>query len=187
MTTDILRRTVSALAISLAVGGMTVAPAAYAQTQYSAPQDQYHGPQARDSHRDRRGDENRPDGRIAFLHQRLGITPAQETAWSQFANEMRHAAETRIRAPEGREHADQMNAVDRLEQRARMLEMRGAETERMARALRPLYASLSDDQKRIANEVLFRGQNQRPGYAAGRGGFRGPGQRPGFDGRQHEG
>lgn len=187
MTTHILRRTVSALVISLAFGATIIAPAAHAQTQYSAPQDQYHDPQGRDFHRERGGDENRPDRRIAFLHQRLGITPAQEAAWSEFANEMRHAAEMRIRAPEGGEHADQMNVVDRLEQRARMFEMRGAETERMARTLRPLYASLSDGQKRIANEVLFRGETQRPGYAAGRGSFRGPGQRAGFDARQHEG
>ena len=90
MITHAVRCSVSALAISLAVGAIAFAPAAYAQTQsprYGAPQEQYHAPQTRDQ-RDRRGDENRLDRRIMFLHQRLGITPAQETAWTAFAGEL---------------------------------------------------------------------------------------------------
>lgn len=187
MRMNLLRRPISALAISLAVGAIAIAPAASAQDQYrqySGPQDQYRGPQDRDFHRDRGGDENRFDRRMTSLHQRLGITPAQEAAWTAFTSELRHSADMRRGAPEAREHGDQMSAVDRLEQRARMLEMRSAETERMARALRPLYDSFSADQKRVANEVLFRPGNEQ--RAAGRG-FRGPGQRPGFDARPHEG
>ena len=92
----------------------------------------------------------------------------------------------RDRAPEAHEDADELNAVGWLEQCARMLEMRSAETERTARALRPLYDGFSEDQKRIANQVLFRPDTERPGNEAGRG-FRGPGQRSGFDARQHEG
>lgn len=189
MTINVFRRATLALAISLTFGAIAVAPAARAQTQYPqyAPsQDQYHGPNARGFRRDRGNDENRVERRMAALHQRLGITPAQEAAWTAFVSEMRHSAQMREHAPEAREHGDQMNVVDRLEQRARILETRSADTERMARALSPLYDSFSDDQKRIADQVLFRAENQRPGVAAGRG-FRGRGQRPGFDTRPHEG
>ena len=153
MMMHILQRPLSALALSLAIGALALAPAAHAQSQhlqYGAPQDQYTGPQPRSFHRDRGSNENRVERRMEALHQRFGITPAQETAWTAFVSEMRHTAEMRQHAPAAREHGDQMNIVDRLEQRARMLEMRSANTERLARALRTLYDSFSEDQKQIA-------------------------------------
>jgi hypothetical protein len=128
---------------------------------------------------ERQGAENRLDRRLAFLHQKLGITPAQEAAWTQFVSEVRTME---VQPPNmlDRERAAAGNVVQRLELRERMLERRSADLDRVLRALRPLYASLSDEQKRTADEFLFRperGQN----FAAGRGFRNGP--RPGFGGR----
>ena len=152
MITHAVRCSVSALAISLAVGAIAFAPAAYAQTQsprYAAPQEQYHAPQTRDQ-RDRRGDENRLD---------RNCVPAPKIGYHACPGNGLDSIRRRT-APEAHEHADELNAVGQLEQCARMLETRSAETEKMARALRPLYDSFSEDQKRIANQVLFRPDNE---------------------------
>lgn len=121
---------------------------------------------------ERRGAENRLDRRLAFLHQRIGITPAQEAAWTQFASEVR-ATETRPNMLD-RERGAASNVVQRLELRERMLERRSADLDRVVRALQPLYASLSDDQKRTADQLLFRPAQRN--FAAGRGFRNGPRQ-----------
>ncbi len=130
----------------------------YGQPSYRGPQYPYGQPQyGQSGPPDRRNGESRAERRLSVLHQRLGITPAQEAAWTAFAGEMRNAAmstgRTREAQPEGRGSA---NVIERLEGRQRMLETRGAELDRMIRALRPLYASFSDEQKRVADQLLFR-------------------------------
>ena len=149
----------------------------YAQPQYGQP-DGYGSRRPYDA-RERRGDENRIDRRVAMLHQRLAITPAQEGAWSQFVAEMRNMATGMERAFErGRDERRPMNAVERLEQRERMLGERQAGLDRMVRALRPLYASFSDEQKRTADQLLFRAE-RGPGFAGAPGGrYGGPGFSP---------
>jgi len=125
---------------------------------------------------ERQGAANRLERRLGFLHQRVGITPAQEAAWTQFASELRATESQPNMLDREREAAG--NVVQRLELRQRMLERRSADLDRVLRALRPLYASLSDEQKRTADQLLFR--PQRPNFAAGRGFRNGP--RPGFGG-----
>ena len=195
----LLQRGIFALGVSLTVAITAIAPASFAQPQplpgpqYQAPQypppppnAQYPNPDQYRSGRgfdrgtgDRRGAENRIDRRLAFLHQRLGITPAQEAAWTQFASEVR-ATEAQPPDPLDRERGAAGSVVQRLELRERVLEQRSADLDRVVRALRPLYASLSDEQKRTADQLLFRPE-QRPGVAASPG-FRN-GARPGFGGR----
>ena len=187
MTNRMLKRGVSALGISLAVALAASAPASFAQPQpYPQQQPQvqpvqpYGQPYARDyGRRDVRPGE-RIDRRLAFLHQRLGITPAQEAAWTEFTTELRNAASAgeRDRAMRGNERAP-MSAVQRLELRQRMLEKRSADLDGELHALRPLYASFSDAQKQIADQLLVRAPGQQPGN------HRGPGERnrearPGF-------
>jgi hypothetical protein len=147
----------------------------YAQPPYGQPAP-YADP--RGSYRpDERTDGSRVERRISVLHQRLGITPAQEAAWTGFAAEMRNSAMAMDRAFErNRGERRPINAVERLEQRERGLAARQAELDHMVRALQPLYASFSDEQKRIADQVLFRAERRGPGYAGG------PGPRPGRPG-----
>jgi hypothetical protein len=199
MNNVLLRRGILALGISLTVAIVANAPASFAQPQ-PLPGPQYQTPQYpppppnaqypnQDQYRygrgfdrapgERRGGENRIDRRLTFLHQRLGIKPAQETAWTQFASEVR-ATEGQPTNMLDREREAAGNVVQRLELRERVLERRSADLDRVLQALRPLYASLSDEQKRTADQLLFRSE-QRPGFAAGPGFRNGP--RPGFGGR----
>ncbi len=182
MTIRMLKRGVSALGISLAIGVAASAPASFAQPQpypYQQPQVQPVQPSPYDyGRRDVRPGE-RIDRRLAFLHQRLGITPAQEAAWTDFATELRNTATAgeRDRDMRGGERRP-MSAVQRLELRQRMLEKRSADLDRELHALRPLYASFSDAQKQIADQLLVRAPGQREN-------FRGQGERnraarPGF-------
>ena len=189
MNSRTLKRGLSALGISLAVAVSAIAPASFAQPGNSPyPQAQVQpGPSygqnsPYDTHaRSNRGDrgENRADRRLADLHQRLGITPAQEPAWTEFAATMREVADhdRNLARERDRDHAP-MNAVQRLELRQHMMERRSADLDRMLHALRPLYASFSDDQKRIADQLLMRAP-ERPDFA-GREGPRNQGPRPGF-------
>jgi len=196
MINHALRRGVSALGISLAIAVAGIAPASFAQPQplpgypqaqpaqpygQPAPNAQrapYGQPAHNYGRRDVRPGE-RIDRRLAFLHQRLGITPPQEAAWTEFASELRNTdtAAGRDRDMRTAERGP-MSAVQRLELRQRMLEKRSADLDRELHALRPLYASFSDAQKRIADQLLVRA----PGQPAN---FRGQGERnresrPGF-------
>jgi hypothetical protein len=164
----------------------------YQNPQYPAPPPQYgrqgqngYGPGFNRAPGNGAGADNRLDRRLAMLHQRLGITPAQEAAWTAFAGEMRNM-EMQVRETMPNRERGAGNIVQRLELRQRMLERRSADLDGMLRALRPLYASLSDEQKRAADRVLFR--PERRGNAGGPG-FRnapppsgyGPGFAPGYN------
>jgi hypothetical protein len=108
--------------------------------------------------------EDRLERRLNFLHSELRITPQQEQAWATFADAVRREAQTgrdqffdrrdEFRGGLGR-NAPPPSIVERLEQRLQGLEERGAYYDRLLSALRPLYAALSDDQKRAADENLF--------------------------------
>ena len=109
--------------------------------------------------------EDRLERRLNFLHSELGITPQQEQAWATFADAVRREAQAgrdqffdrrdQFRGgPDGR-NAPPPGIVERLERRQQGLEERGAYYDRLLSALRPLYAALSEDQKRAADENLF--------------------------------
>jgi hypothetical protein len=181
MTNHTLKRGVSALAISLAIAVAGMAPASFAQPQplptYPQPQVQpaqpYGQPPPYGYSRRNVQPGERIDRRLAVLHQRLGITPAQETAWTEFAAELRNMAMA-AEPDRGMRAAERapMNAVQRLELRQRTLEKRSADLDRMLHALRPLYASLSDAQKLVADRLIV-------GAVGQPGNFRGPGERNG--------
>jgi protein CpxP len=145
--------------------------------------------------------EDRLERRLNFLHSELRITPQQEQAWATFADAVRREAQAgrdqffdrrdQFRGgPDGR-NAQPPGIVERLERRQQGLEERGAYYDRLLSALRPLYAALSEDQKRAADETLFnpgRGDRGPRGWRRygfdrdygrfGRGGYRGF-ERPG--------
>jgi hypothetical protein len=110
------------------------------------------------------------------LHERLHITPTQERLWITLANVLHDEAQDR---PDRRDFNDRRgspNVVERLEQRQHRLADRTQRMDHILSALRPLYASFSEEQKRTADRLMFQADGGR-----GRGGFeRGP-DRPGFD------
>jgi hypothetical protein len=142
-----------------------------------------------DRQSDRRDGRGFVERRLTYLHDRLRITSAQETAWMVFADAVRDDARDRLR--DRVTDRDQFRGppndprrgpgvVERLEDRQKDLASRSQGLDRIVAALRPLYASFTDQQKRTADREMFQPAD---GPFAGRGGpgfggFRGG---PGFD------
>ncbi len=96
------------------------------------------------------------EGRIAFLKAELGITEAQMTQWTAFADSLRQNAQTvlAIRAVHTGDHLP-TTLPTRLDA---MLEMQSARLEALksvAPPARALYGVLSDAQKRLADELML--------------------------------
>ena len=100
------------------------------------------------------------EGRIAFLRAELNITEAQASAWNAFADAMRtnakKLAEVRAsmmaRLDAGQQQAPTM--AERLDQQERSLLARLEGTRALKSAVANLYGTLSEDQKKTANELL---------------------------------
>lgn len=97
----------------------------------------------------------RAEGRIAYVKAKLKITPAQEAAFDKYAQAIRdNATSMQKNFQDMRGQRDKpMNAVDRVEQRAKMAQMHDQQEQQYLAALRPLYASLSADQKKVADDL----------------------------------
>ena len=100
------------------------------------------------------------EGRIAFLRAELNITEAQASAWNAFADAMRTNAKklAEVRASMmARPDAAQQQALtmsERLAQQERWLVARLEGTRALKSAVTNLSGTLSEDQKKIANELL---------------------------------
>lgn len=102
----------------------------------------------------------RAEARIAYVKAKLKVTPAQEAAFDKYAQVIRdNAATTQKTFDQMRSQRTQggpnqgMTAIDRVEQRAKMAQMQDQEQQQYVAAFRPLYASLSADQKKVADEL----------------------------------
>src|SRR5271169_2050125 len=96
------------------------------------------------------------DGRIAFLKAELKITPPQETAWQQVAAAMRENANALDQViTAARQNPSAMNAVQRIERRQQFASVRAGNDARLLAAFKPLYASLSPEQQRLANQLAM--------------------------------
>jgi periplasmic protein CpxP/Spy len=147
-----------ALVAALAgTAGFSTLPAsgARAQTQ-TAPQPQ---DQAREHRHHREFSASRHiDARIAYLKADLKITGAQEAQFDRVAQAMRDNASARDQAMQKmRANRDQpKNAVERLEARQQFAAFHAQQSQRFLDAFKPLYASLNDDQKKAADDMLAR-------------------------------
>jgi hypothetical protein len=141
------------------------------------------------------------DGRIAMAKVALKLTPEQEKLWAPVEEQIRARNAERSKQSEERRgkrderradrgDRDELGLPERLERRsqkmteraARMTE-RAAKTKEFAETLKPLYASLSDEQKQVAAHVLGRFAGDGWGHR-GRHGHRwamGSGHRRGHD------
>jgi hypothetical protein len=94
-------------------------------------------------------------GRIAFLKAELGITDAQKAAWDGYAD----ALKRNLQSMQGMWQTMQAvfeakTPVERLDARVTAMESRLAALKEVKPALASLYAALSDDQKKKADELL---------------------------------
>ena len=97
------------------------------------------------------------EGRLAFLKAELKITPAQEPLWDTLAQTLRANARTMAgMMPMGGMMAqgEAPSLPERLDRQERFLTARLDALRAMQAAVAPLYAALSDAQKRTADELV---------------------------------
>jgi len=100
------------------------------------------------------------EGRIAFLKTELKITDAQFPQWNSFADALRANAkrmsEMRSTMQGGMmgQGGTSLSPPDRLDRMERMLTAMLDAVKATKSALGPLYAVLSDDQKKIADQLI---------------------------------
>jgi hypothetical protein len=104
---------------------------------------------------------DRVDGRIAFLHTELKIKDAQASAWNAFADALRTNARKlgEVRAsmmpqPGGAVQPQPSTLAVRLDLQERWLLARLEGTRTIKTAFTNLYGTLSDEQKKTADELL---------------------------------
>jgi LTXXQ motif family protein len=98
------------------------------------------------------------DARIAGIKAGLRLTADQERLWQPVENAIRtNSGERFTRFEQRREGRDQRQSTDfmqRLEQRGTFMTENAQRTTAIATALRPLWDTFSEDQKRIAPRLL---------------------------------
>lgn len=110
----------------------------------------------------------RVEARLAYLKTALKITPAQEAQWNAYAQSVRRdAAEREQKMAEWRGKREQArqagaprerpSALERLDRQQKFLAAASARLNERAAAIKPLYASLSAEQKKVADVVLVPG------------------------------
>ena len=141
-----------ALAIAALIGGAGLGTLA---TQQAAAQATT-APQQNEQHeRHHFSPARHVEGRIAYLKAELKITDAQAPQFAPVAQAMRDNAKAMEQAIDQRraERDQPQSAVQRLEARAQFAALRAQADQRLLEAFKPLYASLSDDQKQAADEL----------------------------------
>jgi hypothetical protein len=95
------------------------------------------------------------EGQIAFYKTELKITDAQEPLWNAFADALRANASHLQQAMAKATEAKGVVAVpEQMERRIAMLTVLLDAMQSMQTAAKPLYAALSDDQKKVADELM---------------------------------
>ena len=95
------------------------------------------------------------EGRIAFLKAELGITDAQAPQWNAFADTLRSNAKAHQAMHEQMTKGGLPSAwPDRLAVQQKVLETRLDAMKVIEAAAKPLYAVLTDDQKKAADQLF---------------------------------
>jgi LTXXQ motif family protein len=122
---------------------------------------------------------DRVEGRIAFLKTELKITDAQSAAWNAFADALRTNARSlgEVRASMMPQvGAGQQGLVDRIALQEKWLAARLEGTRAIKSALTNLVGTLSDEQKKTADELLAPHMGMGAMARAMQSGQMGPGQ-----------
>ncbi len=96
------------------------------------------------------------EAQIKLLHTELQITPAEEPAWTQFADVMRNNANDMAQAfaDQKANHAT-MNAEDDMQAYTHMAMLHADNMQKLSAAFTPLYDSFPETQKKIADAVFL--------------------------------
>jgi len=100
---------------------------------------------------------DRVEARIKELHAKLTITPAQEELWNNVTQVMRDDAKTMEALIKTRsENAKTMTAVDDLKSYGDIAGAHADYLKKFVAVFEPLYAGMSDAQKKNADKVFHR-------------------------------
>jgi hypothetical protein len=105
------------------------------------------------------------EGRIAYLRAELKITSEQDGAWNTFAQALRANATELAKLRSDATSANGKTArtsLDRLEFEERVLATRSRGLHGIAIAYSPLYRTLSESQKKLADDLIAPVQGQMP-------------------------
>jgi periplasmic protein CpxP/Spy len=94
---------------------------------------------------------------IGDLRKRLNITPQQQPQFDAFAQAMRQNAQTMEPLMQEQQQSAKRNAVDDLKAAAKFAEAEADALKRLLTPLQALYDALSDQQKKVADQVLAAG------------------------------
>ena len=101
------------------------------------------------------GHNNGLETRISDLHQKLQITPEQEAKWKAVAKVMHANAEaSRALVEEKRKDTASLTAVADLNAYAEIAEAHAKHVRKLAKVFAALYDTMSDDQKKVADDVF---------------------------------
>ncbi len=98
------------------------------------------------------------EGRLAYIKAELKITEAQEPLWKTYAAAARDNAKTMLAhctAMMGPRDGSTASLPDRLDQHEQLMAAQLKEVRAMNNALKPLYAALSDSQKKTADQLFW--------------------------------
>ncbi|HYB11098.1 MAG TPA: Spy/CpxP family protein refolding chaperone [Alphaproteobacteria bacterium] len=103
----------------------------------------------------------RVEARIQALHDAFKITDSQKDLWSNVAQTMRDS-DQRMAAltAERKKNRPKMSAVDDLNSYAAIVQAHAEDIQKFNAAFTPLYAAMSDDQKKTADQ-FFRDRGRR--------------------------
>jgi periplasmic protein CpxP/Spy len=92
---------------------------------------------------------------ITDLHAKLKITSAEESQWKKVAETMRENAGELDRAIDKRDASiSSATAMDNLNSYAEIAQAHADNVKKLASAFSGLYSAMSDDQKKVADEVF---------------------------------
>jgi hypothetical protein len=152
-----------ALSAVVVAAGLASAPLAFAQSAVPPGA----APDATQSQRARPLPSERIEARLAYAKTALKITPAQEAPWNALAAVLRRHATAMDQQITQRRSANRdqpVSAIERLTRRQAMMSEAALRMNEVLEAAKPLYATLSDDQKKEADALLDRGGHSRGGH-----------------------
>jgi cell pole-organizing protein PopZ len=107
---------------------------------------------------DKDAHQDRTELRIKDMHTKLKITTAQEPQWGKVAQAMRDDAKTMDSLTSARmAHAKDMTAVDDLKSYGEIVDAHADGIKKLTPAFADLYASMSDTQKKTADDLFRHG------------------------------
>jgi hypothetical protein len=98
------------------------------------------------------------DGRLAYIKAELKITDAQESLWNSYAAAARDSANTmvaRCMTMMSRHSGSTVSLPDRLDQNEQLMAAQLDALRATNKALKPLYAALSESQKQTADQLFW--------------------------------